>query len=156
MTNDVDDFLAHYGIAGMKWGRRKVSARQKALQPAKNKGAAVGAVAGLVGASAFVSGGSRLLRNKTFNRMMVESTVNRRMSKLGVEDSLIRALVTDKVGTDIVSGNFTVADMLTKPKNIAKIAIGAAAVSSIVGSTVAVSVKQKRDRDRQIADRQLN
>lgn len=40
MSQNTDDFLAHYGVKGMKWGRRKSdSAESKSLKETRTKSA---------------------------------------------------------------------------------------------------------------------
>lgn len=37
MTDNVDDFLAHYGVPGMKWGRRSIASAKSSKSQKPNR-----------------------------------------------------------------------------------------------------------------------
>jgi hypothetical protein len=90
MSTDVDDFLAHYGVKGMKWGIRKEDPgssssppkEKKKLTPAQRNAIIAGGIAVTAGA---VIVGTMLtksyLRNKSIESFMNEVSVNDKLSE---------------------------------------------------------------------------
>jgi len=145
-STDVDDFLAHYGILGMHWGKRKqLSPRQKQLQPARQAGAVAGAVGGLVVADALTRQGPKLLRSKAFNKYLVDNRVDRGMARMGLKaNNGARALLEDIASHSILKENFAFAKHLSKPSTKASIALGSVFVASVLGSAIATGVKDRQ------------
>jgi len=130
----------------MHWGKRKqLSPRQQAIKPAREVGAVAGAVGGLVLADAITRQGPKLLRSRAFNKFMVDSRVNKGMARMGLHaNNGARALLEDIAAHSILKENFGFAKLLSKPSSRASIAVGSVFVASVLGSAVAVGVKERQ------------
>lgn len=68
-TVNTDDFLAHYGVKGMRWGKRKQSAPTRSSSPRQNEAKAkvaksMGKKVAIIGGTAAVAAGALFLASQ--------------------------------------------------------------------------------------------
>ena len=136
-SEDVEEFLAHYGVLGMKWGKRKLSPRQARTIKEKRVGAAIGTVAGAVGSQVAISATSRMLRSNMLRRLTTISELNRVGLPLG------RNLWSEVVFANVVRGTESAALLISTPKFRAVAATGGAFVGNVMGGLSAIKIKEK-------------
>lgn len=98
MTLTYDDYLAHYGVKGMKWGKRKArgsdsdksssdrTPEEQAARKARRKKVAVG-VASVVGVAAVV-GVTAMSANKIQNGKKTASVISKKAKTINIEDAV--------------------------------------------------------------------
>lgn len=101
MTDVVDDFLAHYGVKGMKWGiRRDLDSgepRERKPLTTKQKQILVGTTAAIAVGALVVAG---IMANKSYQNHLVSKSANELISDLSANSDFSRKA---QLGKDFVA-----------------------------------------------------
>jgi len=146
VVTDVDNFLAHYGVAGMRWGKRNSSPMS-----GKTKRRVGASVATVAGATAGAAAGAKALGAAT--KYITSKKLNDKLVSKALKDqsAIVRTLARKQVAKSIAAKANTLASELNSSKNKTAIIAGSAFVGALLvgGATLAtIHAVQNRNREK--------
>lgn len=146
MTLEVDEFLAHYGVSGMRWGVRRASpikSQTKRRVGAASATVAGGVAGGLVGKKALESG-AKFLTSKKLNDKLVNQILKE-------QPKLVQKMARKHVSNTLATKANTLVSELTTGRNKTMILAGSALVGALLiggGTLATVHAIQNRNREK--------
>jgi len=146
MSTNTDDFLAHYGVAGMRWGKRNSSPMSS-----KNKRRVGASVATIAGATAGAAAGAKALG--AASKYITSTKLNEKLVSKALKDqpAIVRTLARKQVSKSLATKANVLVSELNSSKNKTAIIAGSAFVGALLvgGATLAtIHAVQNRNREK--------